>query len=339
MKTLNRSEYVSDSQSKSYTLPYVLRQDTREISFVQSLVVSAVLHPIIVLLIWAVLSGLAILGIQWPVFEKPPEKIKDIEFVLVDKTEQPPIDKNTKFRSDRDSRAGGKNNPNLPIVEPEPAAPRSVPQTPAPRPTPVSASRTTPSSPPRPTPQKTNSNAYQKNIKTPIPTARMPKAVSPTSSRSNDYLDNNSGKNSPSPILGTGSTKGKNRYASGYSYGSGNTGNPSPGNPNGTPGIDAIREPDMGPYMRELQRRIKKNWDPPRGTASKRVVLLFNIARDGRLLGMSLYKSSGDPATDRAAMSAVEITAPFRTLPPEYRDDSAQIEFTFDYNVFGVTSN
>ena len=124
---------------------------------------------------------------------------------------------------------------------------------------------------------------------------------------------------------------------SGSSYGgSGGYGNPGPGNPNGRPGIDAIREPDFGPYMRELQRRIKLNWNPPKGNESKRVVLLFKIAKSGRMLSCRVLKSSGLPAADQAALRAVELTAPFRPLPPEFRGQSIDIQFTFDYNVFGA---
>ena len=118
--------------------------------------------------------------------------------------------------------------------------------------------------------------------------------------------------------------------------GTGGYGNPGPGNPNGRPGIDAVREPDFGPYMRELQRRIKMNWDPPKGNESKRVVLLFKIAKDGRLLSCSVFKSSGLPGADKAAISAVQATAPFRPLPAEFKGSSIDIQFTFDYNVFGA---
>ena len=89
--------------------------------------------------------------------------------------------------------------------------------------------------------------------------------------------------------------------------------------------------------MRELQRRIKMNWDPPKGNESKRVVLLFSIAKDGRLLGVKVYKSSGLQAADKAAINAVEMTAPFKPLPSEYKRSSVDIQFTFDYNVFGVS--
>jgi TonB family protein len=89
--------------------------------------------------------------------------------------------------------------------------------------------------------------------------------------------------------------------------------------------------------MKELQRRIKMNWDPPKGNESKRVVLLFKIAKDGRLLSCSVFKSSGLPNADNAALNAVKLAAPFRPLPPEYKGQNIDIQFTFDYNVFGAT--
>lgn len=139
---------------------------------------------------------------------------------------------------------------------------------------------------------------------------------------------NGAGGKAPSPSgRGTGSA---------YSPGGGNSGNPGPGNPKGPAGVDAIREPNFGPYMSELSRRIKANWDPPRGEESKRVVLLFTIAKDGRLLNVKVVKSSGTPAADRAALAAVELTAPFRPLPAEFRGPNVDIQFTFDYNVFGA---
>ena len=137
---------------------------------------------------------------------------------------------------------------------------------------------------------------------------------------------------SPSKGTGTGAgTLGRN----GSGGGTGSMGNPGGGG--GAPGIDALREPDFGPYMRELQRRIKMNWDPPKGNESKRVVLLFKIAKDGRLLSCRVSKSSGMPNADQAALKAVELTAPFRPLPADFKGQSIDIQFTFDYNVFNAT--
>ena len=79
------------------------------------------------------------------------------------------------------------------------------------------------------------------------------------------------------------------------------------------------------------------NWDPPKGNESKRVVLLFKIAKDGRLLSCRVFKSSGLPNADKAAINAVQLTAPFRPLPAEYKASSIDIQFTFDYNVFGAS--
>ena len=136
-----------------------------------------------------------------------------------------------------------------------------------------------------------------------------------------------------SPSSGSNGTSGNLARGTNGS-GSGNAGNPGGGG--GAPGIDALREPDFGPYMRELQRRIKMNWDPPKGNESKTVVLLFKIARDGRLLSSRVSRSSGLPTADRAALKAVELTAPFRPLPADYKGQSIDIQFTFDYRVFGA---
>lgn len=91
-------------------------------------------------------------------------------------------------------------------------------------------------------------------------------------------------------------------------------------------------EPDFGPYMRNLQRSIKKNWKP-KGEQTRRVVIFFKIAKDGRLLSYSVKESSGRADVDNAAIKAVELSAPFQPLPKEFKGPSIDITFTFDYNV------
>ena len=156
-------------------------------------------------------------------------------------------------------------------------------------------------------------------------------ATSGTSSSS--ATSKSSGSYAPRPSLSPSSSGGSGSNLARGTSGTGNIGNPGGGG--GAPGIDALREPDFGPYMRELQRRIKLNWDPPKGNESKRVVLLFKIAKDGRLLSCKVHKSSGLPSADQAALKAVELTAPFRPLPGDFKGQSIDIQFTFDYNVFG----
>ncbi len=94
----------------------------------------------------------------------------------------------------------------------------------------------------------------------------------------------------------------------------------------------------MRSYLKDMQRRIKMNWHPPKGNESKHVVLSFKIAKDGRLIDLQVHKSSGDKETDEAALKAVQSTV-FKPLPYVFQGESADIQFTFDYNVIGSSSH
>jgi TonB family protein len=359
MKALgNEAEDKLQKNNKGFAEPAVLRDDQEEIKLPKALTISTIGHPAAIALIWLLIKGLilllAFLGINLILFEKPEPKMRDIEFVLVNKPDQKPINPNTRYRADRNQRAGGKHDPTRAISEPEPMTSKSTPQQKAsPPPKPVKPVQKTvqkhPSqpapkpAPPRPTPERsipkpkfTKPNLFSM----PVPRSTAPKTIRPTGGPvTSAPLGSSSPSESPAPVMsssGYGST-GRSRYSSHSSTSGGNAGNPGPGNPNGAPGIDALKEPDFGAYMRELQRRIKRNWDPPRGNESKRVVVIFKIARDGRLLDLRIKNSSGVTSADRAAKAAVELAAPFRTLPPEYRGSDVDIEFTFDYNVFGAS--
>ena len=259
--------------------------------------------------------------------------------------------------------------PAKPQVKPQPAAqpkaqqPVKQPQQPAPQqqaPKPTTqAPKPTAPKPAAPTASAPKPNPSS-NFNIPIPKSNIPQIAQPTTSApvtsapkigggSSSGAAGGTGSGAPSPSFsptssgnsgagGTGTgAGGGGRFSNGTGTGKGNVGNPGPGNPNGRPGIDAIKEPDFGPYMKELQRRIKMNWDPPKGNESKRVVLLFKIARDGRLLNVSVHRSSGLETADKAAINAVKLTAPFRPLPPEFKGDHVDIQFTFDYNVLGAS--
>jgi TonB family protein len=99
-------------------------------------------------------------------------------------------------------------------------------------------------------------------------------------------------------------------------------------------GIDTSQEVDFGPYMAELQRRVKRNWIPPDAGNSQRSVLRFSVSRAGEVCNLRLGKTSGNPDSDAAAMDAVHRSTPFRTLPAGYKGQNIDIQFTFDINVF-----
>lgn len=96
---------------------------------------------------------------------------------------------------------------------------------------------------------------------------------------------------------------------------------------------------DWGPYMKDVERRIKKNWTPPKGNSSKHAVVTFTVGRDGRVLSNKVTKSSGNPLVDKAAIDAIYLAAPFKPLPTEFKGQSVPIEFTFDYNVINGNQN
>ncbi len=376
------------------TLPNSFRDVKDEIPIWQAFIISVVAHPATLVAIWLMSLGLSFLGLKFD-FAKPNLPPKDIEFVIVTK-EAEPINKNTPYRSDKNSRAGGIHDKKRKVSEPSPA--------PAPKPaksaTKKAGAAPKPKTVAKPTPLKQLTQALAPQKPTPtaapkltqkpvglpsndVPKPQMPKlATNPTSPFSVAVPKSNlpegpvpstssgtaksggqyggsqtgtgRGSDMPAPQFSTGKGAGGSGSGTGAKggtgsggpgtggnglggYGTGGLGNPGPGNPSGPPGIDALKQADWGPYMRELERRIKRNWNPPKGDASKRVVILFTIGRDGRLIAMKTLKSSGQPASDQAAKSAIQLTAPFKSLPPEFKGDRIDIEFTFDYNVLGAS--
>jgi len=91
-------------------------------------------------------------------------------------------------------------------------------------------------------------------------------------------------------------------------------------------------EADFGPYMRELQLRIKQNWDAPKLPESNHTILIFKINKNGYLSAIRVFKSSGNKYFDDATLAAVYKTAPFLPLPYNFKGGSIDIQFTFDYN-------
>jgi TonB family protein len=227
-----------------------------------------------------------------------------------------------------------------PQTQPTPQPPRPTPPAPrAPRPTQTAEA---PSMAPHP---------VAPTIRTPAPrnpaiSASGPVARTPAPSGSSGSASGGGGNPGPSMIAGNPS-----RNSGGSSGSPGMSGRPggsggggghgsysqsgSPGGGGGRAGIDAEAEPDFGPYIAELQRRIKRNWAPPTEDRNKKVVVIFHISRDGRLLSVNLRGSSGSPSADQAAIAAVKLSAPFRALPSNYRGNDIPVEFTFDYQVFG----
>lgn len=96
---------------------------------------------------------------------------------------------------------------------------------------------------------------------------------------------------------------------------------------------DTKNDIDFNPYMKNLQKKIKQNWNPPKANRSKRVVVLFKLDKSGNLKKLKIFKTSGVKSADDAAIAAISRSIPFEPLPSRYHGKTVDIQFTFDYNV------
>ena len=96
---------------------------------------------------------------------------------------------------------------------------------------------------------------------------------------------------------------------------------------------------DYAPYMKYLQRHIDRHIYPPRafelGMIDGRTVVKFRIWRDGRLEGPELIDYKGHGLLRDTSLKAVELSAPFKALPPDFPDEYLDIVGTFEYLIFG----
>jgi TonB family protein len=89
-------------------------------------------------------------------------------------------------------------------------------------------------------------------------------------------------------------------------------------------------------YLRVMETRVYGNWDVLKVNmaASKavKVVVMFSIDRNGKVVKMDVEQSSYDDNIDRSAKEAVMQSAPFPPLPPSYKDDTLDVHFGFTIN-------
>ena len=212
-----------------------------------------------------------------------------------------------------------------PVSKPQP----KVPETPKPKP--VETPPQPVASKPEPVPTPTPPQPSQQTEPAPSEEAPQPRTTRRSAVGGSGLEEGRKTRKSSSSSLG-----GLSSRSSGS--GPGGVGNSDVFNAdrNGPgEGIDAAKDVDFGPYMAELQRRVKRNWIPPEQGNSRRSVLRFSISRNGEISNLRVGKSSGNPDSDAAAMDAVRRAAPFRTLPAGYKGRTIDIQFTFDINVFG----
>jgi TonB family protein len=91
---------------------------------------------------------------------------------------------------------------------------------------------------------------------------------------------------------------------------------------------------DFGPWLRRFVAQVRRNWFVPYAamTFHGRVVLQFNIHRDGTISDVVVASPSDIDAFTRAANNAILGSNPTEPLPPQYPDPMAFFTVTFYYN-------
>lgn len=88
-------------------------------------------------------------------------------------------------------------------------------------------------------------------------------------------------------------------------------------------------------YVEAVRRRISSNWlqaaIEPSVRWAPRVVMTFQILRDGSIRNVERVRSSGVDSVDRSALRAILDSSPLTPLPPEYSGSSVTVEFWFDF--------
>jgi TonB family protein len=91
---------------------------------------------------------------------------------------------------------------------------------------------------------------------------------------------------------------------------------------------------EFGPWLRRFIAQVRRNWFVPYAamTFRGRVVLQFNIHKDGRITDIAVVGPSDINAFNLAANNAILGSNPTEPLPPEYPDPRAFFTVTFYYN-------
>jgi TonB family protein len=91
---------------------------------------------------------------------------------------------------------------------------------------------------------------------------------------------------------------------------------------------------EFGPWIRRFVAQVRRNWFIPYAamTMRGRVVLTFNVHRNGMLTDVQVVQPSPIESFNTAALNALIASNPTQPLPPEYPEDKAFFTVTFYYN-------
>lgn len=313
-KSKNKTIKIKPNKKfKSYWngVPATARYSLSDISLYETFFGSLFGHILIILFLWLTIFFFNLWGITPILFPRPVVKVKDIEFVLNDKT----------FRKKKPM-------PQI-IAQSAPAA--SAESSEPTQETTVS----TPSPLQNIFKQKSTSDAKSGQVKKHSDNPSVPgfsMSVPSLKSLSSGLGSSKGRGHSASSGSSSGPSIGDidNAFSSGQGSGSG-TAASSGFDKNATKKMIATY--DISPYVNELKRNIRWNWKIP--SENKHVELFLRIAKDGRLIILNVKKTSESAEADNAALNAVKKCLPLNPLPSKYTKSYLDVIFTFGSNSVG----
>jgi len=114
------------------------------------------------------------------------------------------------------------------------------------------------------------------------------------------------------------------------------SGDASAGSGSGTAGgigvsVDSGNFPYIG-YINILRNKVAENWVPAPYAYSgvKKVLIYFNISKNGSVDKLTVKETSGISYIDRSAIRAVKNSSPFPPLPSGFPDEYLGVYFMFE---------
>ena len=98
--------------------------------------------------------------------------------------------------------------------------------------------------------------------------------------------------------------------------------------------LDDQQNVDMRRYFAEIQRRVRRNWNPRFTMEEYTTVLNFTIQSNGQMTGLKVFRTSGSADVDREALEAIQNSAPFPPLPESFPLDKVNIGFNFNIYIY-----
>jgi TonB family protein len=91
---------------------------------------------------------------------------------------------------------------------------------------------------------------------------------------------------------------------------------------------------EFGPWIRRFVAQVKRNWIIPYAawSAKGRVVITFNVHKDGAITDLRVVGPSPIDALNNAAFGALSASNPTQPLPSEYPTEKAFFTVSFFYN-------